>query len=95
MPTHTDRFALVSDFELRGDQARAISELHAGLDRVEIENTVTRNFFQSLEIASSRLSAPRSTRIWSFRPSGDSQPDALKKPRWLFSPVAPPPIRVA
>jgi excinuclease ABC subunit B len=33
MPSHTDRFALVSDFELRGDQARAISELHAGLDR--------------------------------------------------------------
>jgi excinuclease ABC subunit B len=27
------RFTLVSDFELRGDQARAIAELHAGLDR--------------------------------------------------------------
>jgi len=33
MPSQTDRFALVSDFELRGDQARAIAELHAGLDR--------------------------------------------------------------
>jgi excinuclease ABC subunit B len=33
MPSSADRFALVSDFELRGDQARAITELHAGLDR--------------------------------------------------------------
>ena len=33
MPSPADRFTLVSDFELRGDQARAITELHAGLDR--------------------------------------------------------------
>ena len=33
MPSSTDRFTLVSDFELRGDQARAITELEAGLDR--------------------------------------------------------------
>jgi excinuclease ABC subunit B len=33
MPSHADRFTLVSDFELRGDQARAIAELKAGLDR--------------------------------------------------------------
>ena len=33
MPSSADRFTLVSDFELRGDQARAISELQAGLDR--------------------------------------------------------------
>ena len=33
MPSRPDRFTLVSDFELRGDQARAISELQAGLDR--------------------------------------------------------------
>jgi len=33
MPSSADRFTLVSDFELRGDQARAIAELHAGLDR--------------------------------------------------------------
>ena len=33
MPPSTDRFTLVSDFELRGDQARAIAELEAGLDR--------------------------------------------------------------
>ena len=33
MPSSTDRFTLVSDFELRGDQARAITELQAGLDR--------------------------------------------------------------
>jgi excinuclease ABC subunit B len=33
MPSSAGRFALVSDFELRGDQARAIAELHAGLDR--------------------------------------------------------------
>jgi excinuclease ABC subunit B len=33
MPPSPDRFTLVSDFELRGDQARAIGELHAGLDR--------------------------------------------------------------
>jgi excinuclease ABC subunit B len=32
MPTPADRFVLVSDFELRGDQARAIAELQAGLD---------------------------------------------------------------
>ncbi|HSP91472.1 MAG TPA: DEAD/DEAH box helicase family protein [Vicinamibacterales bacterium] len=36
MPSQTDRFALVSDFELRGDQARAIAELHAGLDRGDL-----------------------------------------------------------
>jgi excinuclease ABC subunit B len=33
MPSSSDRFTLVSDFELRGDQARAIAELQAGLDR--------------------------------------------------------------
>jgi excinuclease ABC subunit B len=33
MPSPTDRFTLVSDFELRGDQARAIGELQAGLER--------------------------------------------------------------
>ena len=33
MPPSADRFTLVSDFELRGDQARAIAELEAGLDR--------------------------------------------------------------
>ena len=33
MPSSADRFTLVSDFELRGDQARAIAELQAGLDR--------------------------------------------------------------
>jgi excinuclease ABC subunit B len=33
MPSSADRFTLVSGFELRGDQARAISELQAGLDR--------------------------------------------------------------
>ncbi len=33
MPSVYDRFTLVSDFELRGDQARAIDELVAGLDR--------------------------------------------------------------
>ena len=33
MPSSADRFTLVSDFELRGDQARAIAELQAGLER--------------------------------------------------------------
>jgi excinuclease ABC subunit B len=33
MPSRADRFTLVSDFELRGDQARAIGELQSGLDR--------------------------------------------------------------
>jgi excinuclease ABC subunit B len=33
MRTRDDRFTLVSDFELRGDQARAIAELQSGLDR--------------------------------------------------------------
>ena len=33
MPSTYDRFKLVSDFELRGDQARAIEELAEGLDR--------------------------------------------------------------
>jgi len=33
MPTAYDRFTLVSDFELRGDQARAITELTEGLER--------------------------------------------------------------
>ncbi len=33
MPSKYDRFSLVSDFELRGDQARAIDELAEGLDR--------------------------------------------------------------
>src|SRR6266567_1210397 len=33
MPSVYDRFALVSDFELAGDQARAIPELVDGLDR--------------------------------------------------------------
>jgi len=33
MPRRDERFSLVSDFELRGDQARAITELRAGLDR--------------------------------------------------------------
>jgi excinuclease ABC subunit B len=33
MPSKYDRFTLVSDFELRGDQARAIDELVEGLDR--------------------------------------------------------------
>ena len=28
-----DRFSLVTDFDLRGDQARAIDELVAGLER--------------------------------------------------------------
>ena len=31
----TDRFDLVSEFELRGDQAGAIDELSSGLDRGE------------------------------------------------------------
>ena len=30
MPSHFDKFTLVSDFELKGDQARAIPELVAG-----------------------------------------------------------------
>jgi excinuclease ABC subunit B len=33
MPSHYDRFTLVSDFELAGDQARAIAELTEGLQR--------------------------------------------------------------
>ena len=33
MPATLDRFALVSDFELRGDQVRAVPELVAGLER--------------------------------------------------------------
>ena len=33
MPSRYDRFTLVSDFELRGDQARAIDELVDGLER--------------------------------------------------------------
>ncbi len=33
MPSHFDRFTLVSDFELKGDQARAIPELVEGLQR--------------------------------------------------------------
>jgi excinuclease ABC subunit B len=33
MPSTYDRFQLVSDFELRGDQPRAIAELTEGLDR--------------------------------------------------------------
>jgi excinuclease ABC subunit B len=33
MPSRYDRFTLVSDFELRGDQPRAIEELVAGLER--------------------------------------------------------------
>ena len=33
MPSVYDRFRLVSDFELAGDQARAIGELTEGLER--------------------------------------------------------------
>ena len=33
MTTTYDTFALVSDFEIRGDQPRAIAELTDGLDR--------------------------------------------------------------
>ena len=33
MPTYFDKFKLVSDFELRGDQKRAIGELTEGLER--------------------------------------------------------------
>ncbi len=33
MPSFFDKFTLVSDFELRGDQARAIPELVEGLNR--------------------------------------------------------------
>lgn len=33
MPSYFDKFTLVSDFELRGDQARAIPELVEGLER--------------------------------------------------------------
>jgi excinuclease ABC subunit B len=33
MPSHFDKFNLVSDFELRGDQKRAIGELTEGLER--------------------------------------------------------------
>ena len=33
MPSVHDRFTLVSDFEVRGDQLRAIPELVAGLNR--------------------------------------------------------------
>ena len=33
MPSVYDRFTLVSDFELAGDQSRAIGELVEGLDR--------------------------------------------------------------
>src|SRR6188474_737476 len=33
MPSHFDRFNLVTDFELKGDQARAIPELVEGLER--------------------------------------------------------------
>ena len=35
MPSLYDRFRLVSDFELAGDQARAIGELTEGLDKVK------------------------------------------------------------
>jgi excinuclease ABC subunit B len=44
MSSRHDRFALVSDFELRGDQARAIDELAAGLvrgDRAQVLLGVT------------------------------------------------------
>ena len=33
MPSVHDRFTLVTDFDLRGDQAQAIDELVAGLER--------------------------------------------------------------
>ena len=33
MPSTYDRFKLVSDFELRGDQPRAVQELTEGLRR--------------------------------------------------------------
>ena len=33
MPSAYDHFSLVSDFELAGDQARAIGELTEGLER--------------------------------------------------------------
>jgi hypothetical protein len=33
MPSQFDRFNLVTDFELKGDQARAIPELVEGLER--------------------------------------------------------------
>src|SRR6201988_4666180 len=33
MASRHDRFSLVTDYDLRGDQARAIDELVAGLDR--------------------------------------------------------------
>src|SRR5918998_2155806 len=33
MPSLADRFTLVSDFELRGDQTRAVPELIEGLER--------------------------------------------------------------
>src|SRR4029450_3070815 len=33
MPSLHDRFTLVSDFELRGDQVRAVPEIIEGLDR--------------------------------------------------------------
>jgi len=33
MPSHFDKFKLVSDFELKGDQARAVPELVDGLER--------------------------------------------------------------
>jgi excinuclease ABC subunit B len=40
MPSTYDRFELVSDFELRGDQARAIDELAQGLERGDPAQTL-------------------------------------------------------
>ena len=40
MPSHFDKFTLVSDFELRGDQARAIPELVEGLERGDVHQVL-------------------------------------------------------
>ena len=40
MPSFFDKFKLVSDFELRGDQSRAITELVEGLDRGDKHQTL-------------------------------------------------------
>ena len=40
MPSLYDKFKLVSDFELKGDQARAIPELVEGLNRGDLSQVL-------------------------------------------------------
>ena len=62
MPSHFDRFTLVSDFELKGDQARAIPELVEGLQRGDTIRAVTGQSLQNLRDLAAAVAAPQ--RAW-------------------------------